>query len=483
MRSNNTKILNSALLLVSILLSACGGGGGSGGNTNAPAPSATDAIFKDAANPVNVTVTSDAARTATQVVTTAGATLTATSADGSQFTLLIPANAVTQDTTISMIPVTSMTGLPFANGLVAAVQFAPDGLFLEKDATLTIVPSVAVPVDKQTFIGYLGSGSDLHLVPPASPNAAIQMLVGHLSGLGLASGTSMERASMYLNIAEDYEVRLTQEMARILARERELAILGVNNADDPSPFNLEDLFKSYYELVVRARMLAASSSCANAKLALQTYLAFERKYQVLGIPNPHDPGDADYNKILKAVNDTCNGVPNRYTGTFTSELPGLYTSSGTVTFVRDDAACVATPGVLYDPNTAACYRTETVDFTYRMTNLDGNPDCAYSPASFNVQLSNTPVVDSYLVVDFASTPPTTLLQYTVHAHWAKDMPSGLTLTCYAGTPSQIVMTLDGAPMANFFSDPVSPPTTDGQQVQLDYSYQSYNFMWNLNGSY
>ncbi|OFZ67546.1 MAG: hypothetical protein A2V79_01980 [Betaproteobacteria bacterium RBG_16_56_24] len=308
MNFNKTRIIHSALFLVSILLSACGGGATPATSTpTTSATAASDAPFTAAANPVNVTVTTDAARAASQVVTTAGATLNATSADGSQFTLVIPANAVLQDTTITMTPITGMTGLPFANGLVAAVQFAPDGLFLEKDATLTIVPASAVPVSNQTFIGYLGAGNDVHLVPPASPTAAIQMLVGHFSGMGLASGTSAERASMYLNIAADYEARLTQEMARILARERELAILGVGNGDEPSPFNLSDLFKSYYELVVRARMLAASSSCANATLALKSYLWLERQYQILGTTNPNDPNGTDWNAILKAKDATCTG--------------------------------------------------------------------------------------------------------------------------------------------------------------------------------
>jgi len=483
MNSNHTKSIYSALFLIALLLGSCGGGGGSTAATTPTtnATAASNALFTDAADPVNVTVTTDTVRAASQIVTTSGATLNATAADGSQFTLVIPANAVTQDTTITMTPISGVTGLPLTNGLVAGVQFAPDGLFLEKEATLTIVPAVTVPVANQTFLGYLGAGNDLHLVSPATPSAAIQMKVGHFSGMLLGNGISADRAALYLKRAADHEARLEQEIARVLSEERKKQLLGVDDGTTADA-SLPSYLDSYYGLVVRPRVLAASASCANAKLALQTYLGYQRKVALLGVTDKNDPNDADLQTITRAIDATCHALANRYTGTFTTitkppfvDYSGTWSASGTVTFIRDDAACIAAGR--YIANTA-CYRVEAVSYTDTV-NLTDPTGCVIS-ASKAVSLSNPSVAQSNMSIDLGTNVTTGAHTYNLEAGWSQSFPGALSYAC-PEIPSYTT-TFDTS--ASIVTYPLNSTSTDGTVIQYSYTSPLTNFghTWNLSAA-
>ena len=91
----------------------------------------TTSIFDQPANPVNITVSTDSAHAAAETITAAnGGTITATGADGTIFTLTVPANALLTDEAVTMTPISSVGGLLISGGLVAGVQLAPEGLRL-----------------------------------------------------------------------------------------------------------------------------------------------------------------------------------------------------------------------------------------------------------------------------------------------------------------------------------------------------------------
>lgn len=420
MRANLGKVFELFVLCASVLVVvACGGGGNSSNSSNSSSkggsstPLSGDVLFTAATSTINVAVVSDVARTASQVVTSAGATISAVAADGSQFTLVIPASAVTQPTAISMTPLVSVSGVPFASGVMAAVQFEPDGLALDQDAILTIVPAVNVPVQNQTPIGYLGAGNDLHIAPmvvPASPATAIQLRISHFSGVGLASGTAAERASLMLRRAADHQARLEQEIAWYLLMTRQNSLL--NTSDQPAVLpTLMNYLDSYYGLVVRPRILAASASCANAKLAYKTFYPFQRDYSMYNGGQPHPSYMQDLGTIDSAYNSLACVLANRYTGTFTySEPGGVQSVTGSVTYVRDDAAGVgAGLGGIF-PKTVF-YRVESVSYTATPT----EPGVTYSPSTMQFQLVNTPMVDSHLLIDItAAAPP---YNYIIKGFW------------------------------------------------------------------
>ncbi|MGC9985143.1 MAG: hypothetical protein ABSF35_16130, partial [Polyangia bacterium] len=132
-------------------------------------------------NPLSVSPVLDPTHATVAVITaTAGGSITATAADGTIYTLAIPADALLFDTEITLTPVTSIGGLPFSGGLQAAVQIAPDGLYLYQVATLSIAPATAVLSSKQIGFGYYGSGTEFHL--EALTTTGLVFGIQHFSG-------------------------------------------------------------------------------------------------------------------------------------------------------------------------------------------------------------------------------------------------------------------------------------------------------------
>ena len=269
-------------------------------NSNVAGTSATDEYFLAPADPVNVAVTTETSNRVVMTLTSAGGTLSATDAAGNQFSLAIPANAVTQDTLIAMTPVGSLSGLPVTPPAFASVHLEPAGLFLEKDAILTIVPAQAVPVQNQTFFGAHGDGSDLSLAIPGPDYTQMQVRVPHFSLWGFLSMTPQERnAEVVLKRAADHAARLDQIIAKVMHEVRAASILGTTV--DPSTGDINTLvgyFDSYYGLVVRPRLLVAATNCATAVLALQTLTTFNRRMQLLG-----GAGRADFAVELQKLLD------------------------------------------------------------------------------------------------------------------------------------------------------------------------------------
>ena len=87
------------------------GGPGAGGSTT------PFGAFPRAADPLSVTPTYDAARTAVAALGPAGGSLTATGADGDTFELTIPEGALLSPQQIRMTPATAIGGLPLSGGL------------------------------------------------------------------------------------------------------------------------------------------------------------------------------------------------------------------------------------------------------------------------------------------------------------------------------------------------------------------------------
>jgi hypothetical protein len=472
-----------AVTVYLLFLSSCGGGGSegitgtditSGGNTTGLSATsvrtaASDALFTNAANPVNVTVVPDAARAVSQDIGPAGGIVSASGADGSQYTLDIPANALPQSTTITMMPISSVVGLPL-DSFVAGVQFAPEGLLLMNEAKLTIVPTVSVPVGSQTFLGYSGTGNDLHLVPPASAGQAIQMLIGHFSGGILGSGTPAQRGAFYQRLALDAEARLDQEVARDLGQSRQRQLLGVDDGSVATA-SIENYDASYWALIVQNYLAAAKTSCNNAKVAQKAYLGFMRRLAILGLSdNPYDPDESIWKQLVNDTDSQCNSLPNRYSGSFTFSGPTGDKVAGTVTFLRNDAACQAAGEYT---NTTACYVAESVTYTDTPAPPAG---CTLSQQSgYKISLTNTPASDAYLRIDLAPTNNT--YSYQINALWMQTASPPLMITC--GTFSY-----DAGYYASgaINSGPNTPHAVDVQQLNGSFKDTSgLTYTWTLAG--
>lgn len=211
----------------------------------------------------------------------AGGALTATAADGTVFTLTVPPTALTEATAITMTPYTTLnTGLGESS---YGVKLEPAGLqttttFME----LAITPPAGTTwaVDQQVPFTLQGAGDVVSLAALDRTSTPVKLKIGHFSSYGLAlamRGFSSSLAAVRHRLGGDAESQLETEVAAALAQER----------SQPSGKNLYEFLlpflNRYVEQIVKPRLAAAGQSCANARLALQTVLGFERQMQLLGV--------------------------------------------------------------------------------------------------------------------------------------------------------------------------------------------------------
>jgi hypothetical protein len=166
-----------------------------------------------------------------------GGTVSVTTPDGITYDLIFPPDALTEKTSISLIPIKTIDGLPFTGGLQGAVRIEPDGLPLEVPATLRITRADATPLPERMVtlgFGFDGSGEEFHLLPfgPADQTgftpgaarpAAAPMRAGpladvlklqELKGAGIGKGTREQAAKVVKkHTPTDAEARLLNELA------------------------------------------------------------------------------------------------------------------------------------------------------------------------------------------------------------------------------------------------------------------------------
>ncbi len=139
--------------------------------------------------------------TTSAVIAPGGGELTLVSADGSVYTLEVPAGALLADTEISMTTINTLVGGP-VESKVYGVQLEPSGLAFDKFLTLTIQPAEEIPLEEQFMFKYEGSGENLHhaLVDPNTEEIRIKLLSFSGGGVGFA---------------DQREIRFTQKLEAI----------------------------------------------------------------------------------------------------------------------------------------------------------------------------------------------------------------------------------------------------------------------------
>ncbi|MET0621030.1 MAG: hypothetical protein ABW056_12170, partial [Thermoanaerobaculia bacterium] len=130
----------------------------------------------------------DAAASASAEIGPEGGSLTAVGADGSRFTLDLPAEALVGPTTITMTPVSRIDNMPFPGGLIAGVELEPEGLHLLVSGTLTIEPASPAGLDRTLPYAYRGPGESFMLYPRDDDASALRLPIFHFSGYGAGNG-------------------------------------------------------------------------------------------------------------------------------------------------------------------------------------------------------------------------------------------------------------------------------------------------------
>jgi hypothetical protein len=292
--------LTDPLLLLLVLATACGGGGDSptppnDGDGNGDG---TGEIPPFEPNPLDVTLNVDAGRAVTGLVTPAGGgTISATGADGTSYTLVVPPNALFDAVEVRMTPVTAIDGSPLSGGLVGAVQLEPTGLRLVDVATLTIVPVQAIDVATTVGFGTEHGGSDFHLMPGFVAGPALVLRLNHFSVHGFAKGTTLEQRRAIDRVPRSIE----NYIAAIIAAERKNALLGTQEEEPVLPPGVNELIKSLVvEQLILPRFEAGRTDCFAFLLAVTTYVGWIRQHTLMGQDAEIAPGD------LQAINAAAN---------------------------------------------------------------------------------------------------------------------------------------------------------------------------------
>lgn len=333
---NNRRLVFALIALVFASL-ACNFLSPGSANTPGKSAEAPKVDFTAPAQPLNVTVALDEKSSVRGMVTPKGGRMKLTAADGTLFTLEIPANALKADMLVTMTAVKSLDGAPLDNEALAAVQLEPSGLVFDDWVTLTIAPAKEIPIEKQVIFNYEGSGQDYHLavVDPKSREIKIKLL--GFSGAGVGSGDDAEWAATLQSQASEASARLLQQLGEATQTDRKNALLG--GESNLTGEMIESFFEQYYDQVVLKEIAAAELDCKHAAQAVEDLILLERLNQLLGSGEIRIPNFAEKVQKLAEIGGKC-GRAYLISGTLDeASMSGMtcdsskpFTNGGTLTF-------------------------------------------------------------------------------------------------------------------------------------------------------
>ncbi len=229
---------------------------------------------------LDVKVQLDKKQTASGKVSPAGGSVSLTAADGSKFTLDVPAKAVNADTTITMTAVKSLDGAPLDNNTPIAVQLEPSGLSFKEAATLTIVPGKEIPLKQQAIFGYEGEGKDYHLAVMDRKSKEIKIKLMQFSGAGVGSASDSAWAANLQTQASDASGRLLQKLGEAAQNDRRANVF--DGDENQAGEIIDSIFDQFYDQVVLKEMAAAELDCKHAQQALDDLIRLDRLKHVIG---------------------------------------------------------------------------------------------------------------------------------------------------------------------------------------------------------
>jgi hypothetical protein len=260
-------------------------------------------------SPAIIKVNLDETHASSAVISPDGGTITAQGADGTKFTLTFPKDALSNDETITLTPITAIDGLPFSGGLVGGAQMAPEGLRLFQPAFLTIESpkTVAATGFETVAFAYHQTGEGLYLNPSEVKGNILTLEIWHFSGAAAAQGTSAEIQTQQGRVPSNAEDAFTQRMRDILGRERQAQLLG-----QPTDLDLErtmsEFLREAYDRFIAPQLPMALQDCEAARPILSKALGWLRQVQLLGLGEQFS---AENNKIMDTMSQAIVNCYNK----------------------------------------------------------------------------------------------------------------------------------------------------------------------------
>jgi len=226
-----------------------------------------------------------------------GGSVRATAADGSVYTLAIPAGALAEETQISLAPIRAIDDLPMSGGLIDGVHFEPSGLQLLLAAMLTVeLASPPAIGEGEVFVGftYDGDGENLALAVPEVDGNTFNLPIHHFSGGGAGAATP-----------SDLEATFAPGTSDAFIAELSAAI----PAADAAAF--ESILRRWYQAVVKPELQAAVANDAALERSLDTQGRWRDAQLMLGVSvddlvsESHALAAAALEDAVARANDLC----------------------------------------------------------------------------------------------------------------------------------------------------------------------------------
>jgi hypothetical protein len=228
----------------------------------------------------------DAAHAAFADFDSAGGSLSATAADGTQFQLVLPPDALPTKTTIRMTPLSAVQGLPLSKGFLGGVQLEPEGLTLFMPATLTIQSPANLHPEAAAF-SYRGHGDEFALDLNQVAGKAMTVQILHFSGYG---GGNPGPGDPYSTTLLDSVSALRQQAMQVIERGREHEdddgnVTPLELTPEEVHAQLQQLLQDFYNRIVFPGFELGETDCNESRIRVlaEVVLGTQRAAQFLGL--------------------------------------------------------------------------------------------------------------------------------------------------------------------------------------------------------
>jgi hypothetical protein len=274
--------LRSRTFALALALAACSSPG---------EPPDQDPLFPMSPNPRDITVTLQADRAASARITTAGGAVSATAADGTVYTLTLPADALAFDTTITITPIATLSGLDAEGGRFIGVRLEPADLQLFEPASLRLAPPEGPDVG---ILGFTSrDGHDVHLAPVVPDADKLELLLMHFSIAGgrINQGDAGPGSGMSDILPSDLAAQLDYRIAEAMRAERERQRNG-NGSDVQLQNELTKIFVDFWNQVLSEMLPRLQVDCAYMRDNMHIPLFWSRMATILGFEQTFAPEHA-----------------------------------------------------------------------------------------------------------------------------------------------------------------------------------------------
>ena len=162
----------------------------------------------------SIGVKPDAKRAKTGTIGLGGGEVVATGADGTRYTLRVPAGALTKDEPITVTPAT-FSGVPFTGGRLAGAALAPEGLQFLTPATLIIQGKSGFPSNTVAFSSS-GKGTGVELRHATRDGKSVEVQLEHFSAGGAGSVTEADFVNIVGPILSQRGTLSEEQVRRLL---------------------------------------------------------------------------------------------------------------------------------------------------------------------------------------------------------------------------------------------------------------------------